>query len=326
MSEIIDLTQEEETIFYNVDEPNHKGTSRAYAFTSYADGIPQWNPETMGYLVFQREKCPTTQREHWQGFVRFKKNYTYRQAWEQLQVTNNGKMFKPKGTDEQNRKYCTKMESRIDGPWEYGTCGKRQGERTDIAEALETAKTHGIKRAAEEHGNTMVKYHKGIEWVLRTLAKPEVDKDEWKDWQPRAWQARVLERLKTPPVKRTIWYFHDADGGQGKSTLARYLAMEMKAALFDITSGKDVAYAWNGEPIVIFDLARAQTKSEAVNWSTIEKVKDGCLFSGKYESTMKIFKVPHVLVFANHLPPEDTYSKDRLFVITMPTANFPILP
>lgn len=312
-------------------------SSRAYCFTYYGENMPQYDESKMKYLVFQKEKCPETGREHFQGFVRFNKNLTFKQAQEALH-TPDCHMERPgqeradgstsSKVDEDNRDYCTKEASRIDGPWEYGTCGKRQGERTDIAAALEVAKTHGLKRACEEQGATMVKYHKGIEYVLRKLSTPDY-KDEFENWVPRAWQARVIERLKAGETHdRKIWYFFDANGSQGKSTLSRYLVSRMGACVFDITNGKDVAYAWNGEPIVVFDLARAMTRdtSSGVNWAVIEKVKDGFIFSGKYESTMKKFNKPFVLVFANHLPPEDTYSKDRLFVITMPEANFPILP
>jgi len=49
----------------------------------------------------------------------------------------------------------------------------------------------------------------------------------------------------------------------------------------------------------------------------MEELKDGVLFSGKYESKTKIYDIPHVIVFANFLPKENALSKDRLKIIDL---------
>nr|QXN75663.1 MAG: replication associated protein [Virus sp.] len=296
-------------------------SSRAYCFTYYGENMPQWDETKMKYLVFQKERCPETGREHYQGFARFIKNLTFKQAQDALNVpkahmekpgqerTDGSTMGK---VDEDNRDYCTKEESRIDGPWEYGTCGKRQGERTDIAEAIDIAKTHGLKRACEEKGATMVKYHKGVEYVLKKLAE---EKQEMQALQWRPWQQRMLDRLEQPPHDRKIYYVHDSKGGKGKSTLTRYLVINKGALMCNTTKAADIAFAWNGHKIIIFDLPRAGM--EHVNWSAVEAIKNGVMFSAKYESGMKVFPIPHVIVMANSKVPDGTFSDDRLKMIDL---------
>ena len=48
-----------------------------------------------------------------------------------------------------------------------------------------------------------------------------------------------------------------------------------------------------------------------MNYEVIESVKNGVVFSTKYESQMKVFKTPHVIIMANFAPDESKMSSDR---------------
>jgi hypothetical protein len=48
-----------------------------------------------------------------------------------------------------------------------------------------------------------------------------------------------------------------------------------------------------------------------VNYGAIEQIKNGLLFSGKYEGGQCVFNQPHVIVFANAEPKEEQMSMDR---------------
>lgn len=104
-------------------------TSRAWTFTSYSTDI---NPdrEKLKYLVYQREICPTTAREHWQGYFIALNAIRLKQA-KRIVGCDSAHLETAKGTAQQNRTYCTKEESRKPNtePIEFGTCPQGQGAR-----------------------------------------------------------------------------------------------------------------------------------------------------------------------------------------------------
>lgn len=124
--------------------------------------------DRMQYLVYQVEKCPTTGKLHLQMYVQYK-NPT---AFSSVQKDFPGAHIElAKGTPDDNRRYCTKDETRVDGPWELGEM-KTQGKRNDLDAAVATLKEHGIKRVAEDHPVVFVKFHKGLD-ALAKLSRPD---------------------------------------------------------------------------------------------------------------------------------------------------------
>lgn len=67
--------------------------------------------------------------------------------------------------------------------------------------------------------------------------------------------------------------------------------------------------------IVILNLSR---QSEgAFSYASVESIKDGLVFSGKYEGGSKLFPRPHVIVFANWNPDLSKLSLDRWDIRTL---------
>jgi hypothetical protein len=135
----------------------------------------------------------------------------------------------------------------------------------------------------------------------------------------RQWQEDALALTTVEPDSRKFHWFWDAEGNTGKSWFAGYLVANHNALVF--TNGKlaDMAYVITNQPIVIFDLARTSADKIDHVYTAIECLKNGRIFSPKYESQAKFFKPPHVFVFANFVPDEyDRYTKlsrDRWSVI-----------
>lgn len=88
-----------------------------WVFTSWKK--PTLNTDNVKYLVWQKEYCPTTKLEHYQGYVVFKKDYKLFQV---KSLFKDKAMYvdKARENDEINRLYCTKNESFADERYEFG--------------------------------------------------------------------------------------------------------------------------------------------------------------------------------------------------------------
>lgn len=140
---------------------------------------------TMKYLVYQLERAPDTGRLHLQGYVRFHDRKRLEQAKATLAPTcRDIHMEKARGTEKQNRDYCTSSgehatKPRVDGPWEYGTfdAEMRPGKRSDLDVVCDRLKEGNysplaLKDAAAEHPTTFVRACKGLKELCSLLAPP----------------------------------------------------------------------------------------------------------------------------------------------------------
>lgn len=211
-----------------------------------------------------------------------------------------------RGTAQQNITYCSKDGDVVTRgePTHVGTT--RPQLYTQINECSswpEVLQLEGVDRH--------LAYAREV-WANRPVVPME-------DFEPRLWQAQLLEMLSQPPDDRTILWITDPDGGIGKSFLTKYLYCNRQAFVFSPAKGTDVMYAYHNETIVVYDIPRSADEAYC-NWGVLEKLKDGILFSGKYESGTKYRSSNcHIVVFSNQAPPEGKFSQDRLKVYSVST-------
>lgn len=135
---------------------------------------------------------------------------------------------------------------------------------------------------------------------------------EWKNWQQE-----VLDICLAPREDRKIHWYNDTKGNQGKSFLCKYLYLKYNCV---IASGRqqDVfnqIKIWMDEnpnkspKLVILDIPRHNI--EYINYGCLEQIKNGLIYSGKYEGGICAFKPPHLIVFANTQPEFSKFSSDR---------------
>lgn len=136
------------------------------------------------------------------------------------------------------------------------------------------------------------------------------------------WQLMLFQILTGRADNRTIYWYWEAIGNVGKSAFAklmcaRYDALIVSGKAADINCGIAGFKEEKGyfPDIIIVDCPRGNIRH--MNYAAIEQVKNGLVFSGKYESKQLIFNPPHVVVFANEPPIRDMYSEDRWRVIEL---------
>lgn len=140
-----------------------------WAFTSFKAESPVYDEKTMRYLVYQRERCPKTGNEHWQGYVQVAKKARMK-AVQTILGDEKCHMEMAKGSPEQNKNYCTKEDSRMEGPFEFGVMSGK-GTRTD----LQTAGKLACEGKWEEiPDTTLVRYARGLEKLVVIRNKPKV--------------------------------------------------------------------------------------------------------------------------------------------------------
>lgn len=128
------------------------------------------------------------------------------------------------------------------------------------------------------------------------------------------WQERLEKILLSEPNDRSIYWVWEETGNRGKTAFCKYMTVKHKANYLRSAKSADIAFALPDDPkIVIIDIQRS--KINHINYEIIECIKDGMVFSGKYESKMKCFNPPNLMIFANCEPDYNELSKDRWKVI-----------
>ena len=212
--------------------------SARYCFTENTMTEPRWDPLHMVYLVYQTEVAPATGHNHIQGYVRFNERVRVQRAKGLLGCP--GAHFEMcKGTEEQNRKYCTKEESRAPGPaGEYGTFSAKegQGSRTDIQLFQEAAKKGGmtIQQVAENHGALLINHPTGVKVFLAAIQPlpPPIRplRVVWM-WGPTS-QGKTYRAFQQHPNLYTVTLPHPWDSYEGQSVI---LLDEFNSANWQIT-------------------------------------------------------------------------------------------
>lgn len=106
---------------------------RNWCFTSFKE--PQIDTDNINYYIYQKELCPTTQKEHWQGYIECTKALTLGQI-KKVFDDNTLHLERRIGSQGQAIEYCKKLESKVGDSIEWGF-PKEQGKRTDLIYAKE---------------------------------------------------------------------------------------------------------------------------------------------------------------------------------------------
>lgn len=255
---------------------------------------------------------------HVQGYIIFKQQKEFRQA-KQL-IGPRIHLEKSQGTPAQASDYCKK-----DGDYdEHGTCPQQsQGKRSDWVRLREWCKTQTKQPSNltlfEEFPNLYGRYKKSVREICNLVIEP----DPVALGQPNDWQRRLEQQLDGEPDDRHITFVVDEDGNSGKSWFTQYYFLKHQKKCQMLACGKrdDIAHAVD-ETKSVFILDVPRTGMEFLQYSILEMLKNGVVFSPKYDSCTKIMgHNSHVVVMCNEMPDMNKLTRDRYVIFHTADVN-----
>lgn len=241
---------------------------------------------------------------HLQMFLYYKNARTFTAMKKQYKTAHIEEM---KGTPKEASDYCKE-----DGDFvTKGDCPDHKS--VNLWNEIKDTIKQGIawKDLIDKYPEYAVKYLTGLRNFYNELSPPFV---YTLPENVRPFQQKLLDLSNEEPHDRQVFWLYDKMGNSGKTKLALHLASHNDFLILENGKTADVAHSWNGEN-VIFDFSRTQRSH--INYQVIESIKNGKIFSSKYNSSVKIHKPPHVWIFANFLPDYSALSMDRWVVAEM---------
>lgn len=263
----------------------------------------------INYLIFGKE-ISSTGTPHLQGHVSFEEKRRLAYCKDSIgQAHFSVARVLPKSIN-----YCKKDRDFT----EYGTSpvvASNQGRRTDL-EAFKTAVDSGVydaKVLRKTFSDVCAQYPRFVrEYVRDNKPLPPIP-----DHALRDWQSGMVDLLDEVPDPRGIYFVVDTLGNTGKSFFCSYCEKNLLAVQI-MKCGKrdDMAFELDDSKLIyIVDVSRAA--APYLCYTLLEDIKDGRVFSPKYESCQKRMSIPHVVVMMNETPDMTKLSKDRYKIVNI---------
>ena len=137
----------------------------------------------------------------------------------------------------------------------------------------------------------------------------------------KPWQKDLLEYMNHPTQRQIIWIVGKSCG-EGKSWFQKYVksvygTRKVVSGINLRANTASICHVLSKQPlstadIFLFNIGKAKTKTDAVNYEVLEDLKDGDAFAAKYNSQQLKIRTPNVvIVFSNERPNTDQLALDR---------------
>lgn len=135
-------------------------------------------------MCYQLERCPTTSREHVQGYTEYNKPRRLSSLRQEYPPSTH--IEPARGNRSQCVEYCSKQESRVEGPW----CDEilqqekmaNQGARTDLCRVAERILSGDVSKSdlAMEHPRMLLQYPRGVQelYSIRSLRSKTITRPD----------------------------------------------------------------------------------------------------------------------------------------------------
>jgi len=262
------------------------------------------------YFVIGLEVCPTTKKEHLQGYIYWTNARTFTAVKKDYPMAH----IEPRKANDAQvaADYCKKEGNYV----EYGDLPiDKRGKVNEWNEIVKDIQDGtDLASLTLKYPEASIRYCNGIKGMYELHRPKHKFSILEKYGKYNAIQSTIIQYVDASTHDREIFWIYDPKGGCGKTDLANHLICNNGFLVFGNAKTADVALAWNGEN-VIFDYSRSQ--QDHINYGVIEDIKNGRIFSGKYQSCTKLYARPKVLVFANFMPDTGKMSSDRWNIHTV---------
>lgn len=265
------------------------------------------------FVVWQAECGEEKNTPHLQGYIEFNNQ---KRLGEVKKLHAKAHWEPRRGTQEQAINYASKVDdpTYVEGPWCYGE-QKSQGQRNDLAGLRDMMKNGAtMEEVKNENFDLYCRAKHALDEEYNLIQSKRAKAERLRNYdgvQWKEWQQEILNIVNSTPDKRKIHWYYETTGNVGKSFLTNYLLCDKNAFVVKGGRVQDIQYAYNHEPVIVLDLARTKAEQMDHLYEVMEQFKDGSFLSTKYQSVMKMFSVPHVIVFSNFYPDESKLSADR---------------
>jgi len=129
-------------------------------------------PSFVSYACWQLERCPSSGRLHFQGYLECIGQQLYSRIQREIPGMSAAHFEVRRGTQEQARRYAMKEDTRVDGPFEFGEM-KEQGRRSDLIEIKEKIdRAVPMRVVAEENFASWCRNNRSFKEYRRLVTKP----------------------------------------------------------------------------------------------------------------------------------------------------------
>lgn len=143
-------------------------------------------------------------------------------------------------------------------------------------------------------------------------------KSKFDSMEPRK---EIMDIVTVEPDNRTINWVWSEEGGVGKTSTCAYLEHMHEGVCIANGKGNDIKNTVvkhleeNDLDVLIINVPRCN--ENYVSYAAIEEIKDGLIYSGKYEGGFANIEHPHVIVISNFYPEISKLSEDRWNIIEL---------
>jgi len=260
-----------------------------------------------GYLVFGHEVAPSTGTVHAQGYVELmaRKRLSYFKGG----LLRRAHLEVARGTAQENTVYCSK-DGRVETFGSPAICDGKPGAAiwNETLQLARAGKFDDIDAGMYlRYFSTIHRIASECRWKLSAdgVSPPSISL--------RRWQSSLLTLLRGEPSRRSIIFVVDEVGGAGKSTFAEHIVHDRECNAFRLHPGRgvDLAYVID-QPYQTFLVDCPRGSQGFMPCAFLESLKDGFIVSTKYETRIKQFMRPHLVVFTNSRVPNEVLSVDRI--------------